>query len=73
MKKSPLFFLLLAIAILSYIWLFNRNLKAQALPSNEWQTPMEFYGKVIDENGNAIAGASVRFEWDESIRDRSIL
>jgi len=31
-----------------------------------WQTPIEFYGKVIDENSNAIEGASVQFGWMET-------
>ena len=30
-----------------------------------WQTPIEFYGKVVDENSNAIAGAQVSFHWVE--------
>jgi hypothetical protein len=29
----------------------------------DWQKPIEFYGKVLDENSNAIAGASIRFQW----------
>jgi hypothetical protein len=31
----------------------------------EWQTPIEFYGKVVDENTNAVAGANVRFSWTD--------
>ena len=31
-----------------------------------WQTPIEFYGKVIDENSNLVAGASIRFTWSET-------
>lgn len=30
-----------------------------------WQTPIEFYGKVVDENSNAVAGANVGFHWTE--------
>ena len=37
------------------------NIQQQALA--EWQKPIEFYGKVIDENSNAIEGASVQFQW----------
>jgi hypothetical protein len=33
---------------------------------SEWQSPIEFYGKVVDENTNPIEGASVQFQWDES-------
>jgi hypothetical protein len=32
----------------------------------EWQAPIDFYGKVLDENSNAIAGASIRFSWSET-------
>jgi hypothetical protein len=32
----------------------------------EWQAPIDFYGKVLDENTNAVAGASVRFTWTET-------
>jgi hypothetical protein len=31
----------------------------------EWQAPIEFYGKVVDESSNAVAGASVRFSWTD--------
>lgn len=31
-----------------------------------WQTPIEFYGKVIDENSNPVAGASIQFTWSEA-------
>ena len=30
-----------------------------------WQAPIDFYGKVVDENGNAVEGASVGFGWME--------
>jgi hypothetical protein len=30
-----------------------------------WQAPIEFYGKVVDENSNAVAGAQVTFHWTE--------
>jgi hypothetical protein len=29
------------------------------------RVPIEFYGKVIDENSNAVSGAGVNFTWDE--------
>lgn len=31
----------------------------------QWQAPIEFYGKVVDENSNAVAGAKVDFHWVE--------
>ena len=30
-----------------------------------WQKPIEFYGKVIDESSNPVAGASIGFRWDD--------
>jgi hypothetical protein len=30
-----------------------------------WQTPIEFYGKVIDENTNPVAGVNIHFNWSE--------
>ncbi len=29
------------------------------------QKPIDFYGKVIDENSNAVVGASISFRWDD--------
>ena len=31
----------------------------------EWQGAIEFYGEVVDENTNAVAGATVRFSWTD--------
>jgi hypothetical protein len=39
------------------------------LPSevlSTWQAPIEFYGKVVDDNTNAVAGATVTFHWVET-------
>ncbi len=30
-----------------------------------WQAPIDFYGKVIDENSNPVAGVNVHFNWSE--------
>ena len=30
-----------------------------------WQKPIDFYGKVVDENTNPLAGVSVEFQWDD--------
>ena len=30
-----------------------------------WQAPIDFYGKVVDENSNAIAGVNIHFRWSE--------
>lgn len=40
------------------------NRQQQALA--DWQAPIEFYGKVVDENTNLVAGASVTFKWVET-------
>src|SRR6266478_5661479 len=34
-----------------------------------WQSPIDFYGKVLDKNSNAVPGASVRFTWSENPLD----
>ena len=40
------------------------NLQQQILA--DWQRPIEFYGKVVDENTNPVAGAKVVFKWAET-------
>lgn len=30
-----------------------------------WQAPINFYGKVVDENSNAVTGADITFGWSE--------
>src|SRR6267142_2069394 len=30
-----------------------------------WQAPIEFYGKVVDENSNPVSGATISFQWVE--------
>jgi hypothetical protein len=32
----------------------------------DWQRKIDFYGKVVDENSNPIAGANVGFGWSET-------
>ena len=32
--------------------------RKQELATREWRTPIDFYGKVVDENGNPVEGAS---------------
>src|ERR1700733_7157716 len=41
----------------------------QAIAS--WNTPIEFYGKVIDENSNPVAGATINFRWATQTEDVS--
>ena len=33
---------------------------------DQWRTPIEFYGKVVDENTNAVAGARVDFDCNDT-------
>jgi hypothetical protein len=40
------------------------NLKQRVLA--DWQTPIEFYGKVIDQNSNPVVGANIQFGWMET-------
>ncbi len=32
---------------------------------NEWRTPIDFFGKVIDEASNVVADANIHFEWTD--------
>src|SRR6266850_1074150 len=41
------------------------NANYQRLMS-EWQAPIDFYGKVLDENGNPVPGVEVHFNWSET-------
>lgn len=33
---------------------------------DDWQRPIDFYGRVVDENTNPIVGANVAFGWSET-------
>jgi len=35
----------------------------------EWSHPIEFYGKVVDENGDPVEGAKVEFGWTDTSED----
>jgi hypothetical protein len=34
-----------------------------------WQAPIEFYGRVVDENNNAVPDANIHFGWSEQPTD----
>jgi hypothetical protein len=36
-----------------------------------WQRPIDFYGKVVDENTNPVEGAIVQFSWSERPNETS--
>jgi hypothetical protein len=31
----------------------------------QWQAPINFYGKVVDESNNPVSGANIHFRWSE--------
>jgi hypothetical protein len=37
--------------------------KRKVDPLAEWRTPIEFFGKVIDERRQPVSGAEIQFEW----------
>ena len=39
--------------------------RAREEMKNEWKTPIRFYGKVVDENGEPVAGAKAHFSWTD--------
>lgn len=43
-------------------WVERRRLRVEN-PSYQWRTPIEFYGKVVDQNNLPVAGADVEIEW----------
>lgn len=43
-------------------WAERRRLRVED-PSYQWRTPIEFFGKVVDQNNLPIAEAAVEIEW----------
>jgi hypothetical protein len=39
--------------------------KIKADPQYDWKQPINFYGRVVDENNAVVVGASVHFEWTD--------
>jgi len=37
------------------------------------QRPINFYGKVVDENGQPVIGASAHFEWDGNATNKQAM
>jgi hypothetical protein len=33
---------------------------------NDWQVPIDFYGEVVDQSNNPVAGANINFNWTET-------
>ena len=40
--------------------------QAEERSLNEWRTPIEFYGKVVDENGQPVEGVAVKFSCNDT-------
>lgn len=52
-------------------WIWWNKQRARD-PRFEWKMPIRFYGKVIDENGHPVAGATASFIWtDMSLKGSS--
>jgi len=52
----------------SAAWLAKRLRQtedAREQAKNEWRTPIEFYGKVVDENTNPVANEDIHFVWTD--------
>jgi len=45
-------------------WPLRRKLQEQD-PQYEWRTPISFYGKVIDQDGQPISGVRLRMSWTD--------
>lgn len=47
-------------------WIERRRLREED-PAYQWRTPIEFYGKVIDERNQPVAGASIDVAWSGTV------
>jgi hypothetical protein len=47
-------------------WIERRRLREED-PAYQWRTPIEFFGKVIDEKNLPVAGAEVEYSWNGTI------
>jgi hypothetical protein len=43
----------------------ERTRKLKADPQYEWKTPIEFYGKVVDQDGEPVSGVEVKMNWTD--------
>jgi hypothetical protein len=46
------------------LWQAKRT-EARDRALDEWRTPIEFYGKVVDESENPVEGAKIAFGWTD--------
>lgn len=47
-------------------WVERRRLREED-PAYQWRTPIEFFGKVIDEKNQPVAGAEIEYSWNGTI------
>jgi hypothetical protein len=47
-------------------WVERRRLRVED-PAYQWRTPIEFFGKVIDEKEQPVAGAGVEYSWNGTV------
>jgi hypothetical protein len=47
------------------LWDWYRDIRKKD-PSFEWKMPIEFYGKVVDQDGKPLAGARIEYMWNST-------
>jgi hypothetical protein len=47
-------------------WIERRQLREKD-PGYQWRTPIEFYGKVLDEKNQPVDGAEVKYSWSGTV------
>jgi len=47
-------------------WIERRRLR-ETDPAYQWRTPIEFFGKVVDENNLPVSGADVEISWNGTV------
>lgn len=48
------------------IWLEKEQKEAGERALNQWKTPIEFYGRVLDESNNVVSGAKVDYSCNDT-------
>lgn len=51
------------------MWAWWREMERRD-PQFEWKTPIEFYGKVVDQSGRPVTEAAVRYSWTTAVGPR---
>lgn len=45
-------------------WLWWNQMRKED-PEFEWKMPINFYGKVVDQDGRPVSGAKIKFQWND--------